>query len=601
MVGPAELDWNGRAPVSRRFGDIYFHPEDGPAESRHVFLDGNDLALRFERAERGPFLVGELGFGTGLNFLLTRDLFLRNAAPGARLCYVACELCPIAAHDLWAVYARLGGGVPGAADLIERMPAPLPGFTRLIFDIGRVSLTLFLGTVDRFVAELEPGHGIEAWFLDGFAPAKNRDMWSAGVMSALAGLSAASATLATFSVAGAVRRNLEAAGFSVERRTGFGRKREMLVGRLTRGGRLQPSWRPTSVRIFGAGLAGTFAAEAFARRGIGVQVVSGPDDPPTTRDATVLPQNPALLTHPRLMAADLPEAMLSWQSLQYLTGWLRAFPKGEQAVVCRGSVRLLPHAREQKRTARALELNRVPPMLARIIDAHEASDLLGIRVSGKALFVPSALAVRPGELSVLLPSSPSEADAGLDVIAAGAGSAGLLAGLGVGWIPLHPLSGQVALLPAPPGTSRLRMAACFDGYALPLPEGIVLGSTYERIQPCPPPRAEVSTNLLSRFTAAFPDDAWVGSLPASAANLRGWTGVRVTTPDRLPVVGMVQTAADRPCAVLTGFGSRGLLTAPLGAEVLASLCTGEPAPIARPLLDRIHPNRFRRRGRDARA
>ena len=204
------IDWSGGTPVAEAFGDPYFSLQDGPGETRHTFLQGNDLYAR-----RAPGLrVAELGFGTGLNALVT-------AAECPGLSYTAFEAFPMARDDM----ARALAAFPSldAAPLLDQWPAEriaLPGLDlTLIFGDARRTLPTWRGRAD-------------AWYLDGFAPARNPELWEPALLTEVARHTAPGGTVATYTAAGHVRRALAQAGFEVARVPGFGRKRHMTRGRL---------------------------------------------------------------------------------------------------------------------------------------------------------------------------------------------------------------------------------------------------------------------------------------------------------------------------------------------------------------------------------
>jgi tRNA 5-methylaminomethyl-2-thiouridine biosynthesis bifunctional protein len=222
---PARLELAGGAPYSRAYGDVYHSADGGPAQSRHVFLGGNGLPGRWRG--RDAFTIVETGFGLGLNFLVTCAALLADAEAPARLAYVSAEKHPFARDDLAAALTRHPGLAPLAGELAAAWPPLETGVHRVVLAQRRVALTLLFGDA----AELLPGVDVraDAFYLDGFAPAKNPGLWSAGIMHELARLAAPGATLATWTVARAVRERLAQAGFAVEKRPGFGRKREMLA------------------------------------------------------------------------------------------------------------------------------------------------------------------------------------------------------------------------------------------------------------------------------------------------------------------------------------------------------------------------------------
>ncbi|NWG46992.1 MAG: tRNA (5-methylaminomethyl-2-thiouridine)(34)-methyltransferase MnmD, partial [Alphaproteobacteria bacterium] len=223
--GPSDIAFDeSGTPVSARFGDVYFSREGGVAETRHVFLEGCDLPAAL--AGRARFAIGETGFGTGLNLLVTA-LTWREATEEGWLDYVSTELYPLTRDKLCEALGRLSARepalAPAAAELIDAWPAPCAGFHRIELGSLRTRLTLLVGDAAEMLGALEAR--IDAWFLDGFSPARNPEMWSPALFRETARLSAPGARLATYTVAARVRTGLAEAGFALTRRPGFGRKR----------------------------------------------------------------------------------------------------------------------------------------------------------------------------------------------------------------------------------------------------------------------------------------------------------------------------------------------------------------------------------------
>ncbi len=212
--------WNGAVPVSARFDDPYFSLENGLAETRHVFLQGNGLPERFVPG----FHVAELGFGTGLNLLCAWSAW-RQAGLDGPLRFTSFEAFPLPAEDL----ARALGAFSALADLAAPLVAAWRrGQTRL--DLPGLQAEVVIGDARRTLPAWE-GRA-DAWFLDGFAPARNPELWEPALLAEVARHTAPGGTAASYTAAGAVRRALGEAGFEVERRPGFGRKRHMTVARL---------------------------------------------------------------------------------------------------------------------------------------------------------------------------------------------------------------------------------------------------------------------------------------------------------------------------------------------------------------------------------
>lgn len=216
----SHVTWrDGDVPVSVQFDDPYYSLEDGLAETRHVFLDGNDLPARF----RPGFTVAELGVGTGLNLLALAAL--ADEAGNARLRYVGFEAFPLSRDDLARALAPFPAVAPLADSLCKAWSSD--GFTA---QIGPVAACVIVGDARKTLPDWN--EAADAWFLDGFAPARNPELWEAPLLDAVGAHTAPGGTFATYTAAGDVRRALAAAGFEVERCPGFGRKRHMSRGRM---------------------------------------------------------------------------------------------------------------------------------------------------------------------------------------------------------------------------------------------------------------------------------------------------------------------------------------------------------------------------------
>lgn len=237
--GPPELEWlDGEVPRAAGFGDTYFSRAGGLLETRHVFLSGNGLPERF--AGRPDFTIAEFGFGTGLNFLSALKA-LGEVDPAPRLTFLSFELYPMTRDQLSRALAAFPELGRLRADLLDVWD-PVPGWNGM--EIGGARLVLGAGDARELIGELASEHSrpapfvgdrvaVDAWFLDGFSPAKNPELWDADLLKMAAGLTAAGGTLATYTAAGWVRRNLQAAGFDVRKVKGYAGKREMVVGHKT--------------------------------------------------------------------------------------------------------------------------------------------------------------------------------------------------------------------------------------------------------------------------------------------------------------------------------------------------------------------------------
>ena len=219
-------------PYSIDFEDIYFSTDDGLQETEYVFIENNQLKQRFKALSENTFCISETGFGTGLNFLVVASYWLALAPITARLRFISIEKHPLRLDDLtkavqiWPQFSEIANA------LILQYPHLKAGCNHFTFANNRIELQLYIGDVIEVLPSLQIADGtfVNAWLLDGFAPAKNAEMWSLDTLQHMARISSNGTTFATFTSAGIVRRNLEAIGFYVEKHTGYGKKREMLAG-----------------------------------------------------------------------------------------------------------------------------------------------------------------------------------------------------------------------------------------------------------------------------------------------------------------------------------------------------------------------------------
>jgi len=650
-LATAVLDWEpGGAPRSRRYGDIYFSPQDGPAESRHVFLDGNGLPGRWREHDAPVFRIGELGFGTGLNFLVTLAALHREAPPGLRLHYWAVEAEPLRARDL----ARCADALPPslaapAAALAAAYPPPVPGLHRLLFDDGRVVLDLHWGDAATALAD-RASHGrrwFDAWYLDGFAPARNATLWEEPLWRQLARLSRPGATVSTFTAAGRVRRGLAAAGFAMNRRDGFGAKRESLHGRLAHpppaaAGDGTP-WdlpagappAPASALVIGAGIAGASAAAALARRGVAVTVLeAGPVAGRGSGNAqgvlfTRLSHRHAPLTDIALLG--YLDAARCYRAL-FDAGRLRAGADGE----LNGCFQMAGPKVRLDQLAPALA---TVPELAELLNPAAAAERLGVTPAVGGLWLPHSGWLHPAAACRALLSGGgitlvehcgavtlnredgrwrALADGGrhwsadIAVVAAGVASADLA---DLHWLPLRPIRGQVSALPAAAVSGKLRAPFCHSGYVTPPRDGTLnFGASFVPGDADRALRRDEHRHNLEALAEAVP--AWAPTLRArDPAAVDGRAELRCGTPDYLPLAGPAPASAafcERYAAlarnaraavpvrapwvpglyVSTGHGSRGLSSAPLAGELIASQACDEPPPLPRPLARALAPARF---------
>lgn len=636
-------------PVSRDFDDVYFSSDNGPDETRYVFLDGNRLPGRFAAHPRPLFVVAESGFGTGLNFLTLWQEFdaFCAAYPQARLQrlhFISFEKFPLKAADLRHIHQRWPQLRPWARQLQAQWPPPLAGCQRLVLDDGRVTLDLWLGDINDLTGQLDDSlnQKVDAWFLDGFAPAKNPQMWTPTLFSAVARLARHGCTLATFTAAGLVRRGLTAAGFSLQKRKGFGRKREMLTGlmeqRLTYPGRAPWFARTASqareVAIIGGGIASALLSLALLRRGWQVRLYCADDAPARgasgNRQGALWPllsyQDPAL--H-QFFSAAFPFARRLYDSLPV------AFDHDWCGVIQSGW-----DEKSREKIARLLALA-LPQEIARAVDATTMSAATGLEISCGGIQYPSggwlcpeqltratlALATEKGlrvcyhhRLSRLEQSETgwllrfnhgacTEHQA--VVLANGHGIAQLAQTKN---LPLYAVAGQVSHIPTTDSLSRLRQVLCYDGYLTPknpANQQHCIGASYHRGHETTRYSTDDQRHNRQRLINCFPQAEWAQQVDISAGEAR--CGIRCATRDHLPMVGNAPDyqatlkagatlASQRGNAnsapvwpnlfMLGALGSRGLCSAPLAAEILAAQMSDEPLALDGETLAALNPNRL---------
>lgn len=574
---PATLRFHGGTPYSEAFADVYHNADGGIAKKRHVFLAGNSLPGRWAGRER--FVIFETGFGLGLNFLVTLQAWRRDPERCRRLHFVSIEKHPFGMADLQTAHAAYTEVAAEAAELHARWPTLVPGVHRMEF--GGVVLTLVLGDV-KALRDLRLS--ADAFYLDGFAPSKNPDMWTPQVMRAISRLAAPGATAATWSVAAAVRASLEECGFAVEKRPGFGEKREMIVARNVRPGNV-PALPERKAAVIGAGLAGAAVCERLCARGWEVELFERHAGP-----AQEASGNHAGVFHPIVTPDDSIFARLTRAAFLYSLAQFRRFDARWDPC---GALQLARDAKEeisQRASIAALDL---PPDYAQYVTREEASAHAGVPVQAAGLWFPQAGWIKPESLvraqlescgSRLTTRYGAEVRALPDapvVILANSAEAPKLHP--VPHLRLRKVRGQLTYVPIEaPHVVVLR-----GGMVLPAVDGLcVVGASYDIDDEEARPRAESDAGNLERLQKILGTEVNI-----SPHALQSRVAFRSVTPDRLPVAGRIAENIFGAFA----YGSRGLIWAALAAELIASQLEGEPLPVEGRLADALDPARFARR------
>ncbi len=648
----AELEWEARNyPRARIFDDGYFSSADGIGESQAVFLHGNDLPQRWQHvASQSPFVIAESGFGTGLNFLLTAHTFLQQASSTQRLHFLSIEAFPLAPKDLAKALSVWQSLRSLSAELQAQYPPPVPGCHRLLFADGRVVLDLWLGDIFEVLAQWsdDPDGVVDAWYLDGFAPSKNPRMWQAPLFQEMARLSRGGATFSTFTAAGQVRRDLQAAGFVVQKRPGFGGKREHLSGHFPMPAQ-PPHWRtppwfrrprhpltPSTALIIGAGLAGTATALSLARRGWSCVLIDQ-----AAQLASGASGNRQGILYPHLSTAWRDPA-----SQFFLHAWLyaqrhlnRLQAQGFHFAQARCGV-LLCHDLAQLRKIwqnQPLSEDIAQWLGAEQIDNHWHTE--GLLFSTAGWLSPpelcqaqwqAARAYGTQQLKLncavtriqrtqgawhLYQGQEKIATGELLVVANAYGAGRLL------WntpLTLQNVRGQVSHLSATSESLSLNRVLCSKGYITPAWQGIhCIGAIYDRNNLMPDVQESDNQKNLQQLSENFP--ALAAALNSTHLRLSARSSLRCSSRDHLPLLGNLPNYSafmqyyqllnlgkrfaeypQRPpfenLYVNLAHGSRGLLSTALGAEVLAGHIHAEPLPCSSAVYQAIAAQRFWVRG-----
>ena len=579
-IRPARIEWQDATPVSSEFGDLYFSRDDGAAESRYVFIHQNHLEQRWQAWDQpGSFVIGETGFGTGLNVLCAWDLWRQMRKPGQHLHVVSVEKFPLSKHDLEQANALQPALASLSRALLDQYPPLVRGSHRLHFPADNFSLTLlFDDAIGAFTALLGQ---VDAWFLDGFAPSCNPDMWQPELFRQLARLSHPGTTFATFTAAGDVRRGLRDAGFQVEKCQGYGRKRDMLRGFLPQTqsetaptepsdsscGLYPPAQQPWSqftyqrtapghAAIIGAGLAGCSVARKLADRGWQVTVFEADTD-----IATQASGNPTGITYTKLSRHDSPQNRYYQFAYLYACRFIRTLFQHHgvepgQDWNLNGVLQLGFDEATRNEQQALMEAGLWPDDVVQSLEPKAVAQHLGVPCDHPALLMTQGGWLNPASLCRVLLDHPGihlitgtraggltrrglrwhldGVDTGFDAVVLANTFAATESGF-ADHLPLRQVRGQITYVPATAESMALQRAVNYDGYINPARDGFhCVGATF---------------NPRDRETGERPDDhaqnlaQLAQALPALANNLprqqdwHGRVGFRCQTPDYLPVVG----------------------------------------------------------------
>ena len=635
----AKISWKQDQPFSDEFDDVYFSTAGGIAETEYVFLQQNHLPELWQ--EKSHFVIAETGFGTGLNFLTTVMHWLNTTHKSSKLHYISVEKYPLSKQDLQQALSVLPEFSSLLNELLDAYPPATPGFHhRSMFD-GRVSLQLLQGDVIDMFSQLNAQ--VDVWYLDGFAPDKNPEMWSEKVFQQIARLSHEGSRFSTYTVAGFVRRGIQSAGFDVKKVKGFGTKREMLSGYMNKKN-VVPSFAPwfklaknntqsKRVAVIGAGIAGITTACALARQGWQVELIDKHESIAGGGSG-----NPLGVVLPRPGMDDSVEtgfyAQAYFAAIYELNQLSKQFENGQFSWQQTGVIQLASSERIKKHIE---NIDRIKDF-AQVIEADQASQLAGVNISHEALFYPEAGYVSPENLCQSMLDMASDninlhlnsevktlersnnewmLMGGNDQLLVSVDAVVLANAEAVNqfqqtaWMDVQCVRGQISYLPGNKSSQSLSVPVCYEGYVIPEQNGQhIIGATFSPNDCDIEIRAEDHIKNISFLNKDFP-----ALSRHDMPDIKGRAAVRAVSGDRMPIVGPVanemfvqqayhdlnkgkpaQTYPDAEYLpglyVNVAHGARGLTSAFLCAELLSAQLNNFPLPVAEKLCHALHPSRF---------
>ncbi|MBL4800037.1 MAG: bifunctional tRNA (5-methylaminomethyl-2-thiouridine)(34)-methyltransferase MnmD/FAD-dependent 5-carboxymethylaminomethyl-2-thiouridine(34) oxidoreductase MnmC [Oleispira sp.] len=655
----AQIHWDQQGqPFSEDFNNIYFSADSAIEERRCVFINPSRLQERWQQ-HKGSFTLVETGFGTGLNFILTwlewiafqdsqkditknqsiKDQASNEQEVSNHLHFISIEKYPLDKDQIAQALALFPQLKHLSVQLTEQYPLLIKGFHSLQFKDQNLSLTLIFDDISSALPQLNGP--VDAWYLDGFAPAKNPDMWTDALYASMAQLSKENTRIAISTADGDVRCALSAAGFELNQ-TNDGLECEMLHGKFIQSQGPLPStfdtlkpWlqpKPTTIKkiaIIGAGIAGCTTAYALARRGIAVTVID------QHGIATEASGNPQGAMYAKLAAGEATHSEIYVQGYLQSLRWLHQhLETGDGWDNC-GLIQLASTEKEALRQKKFIANTDYPKELLHSISTEHASKISGVTMSNGGLFFPEAGWVSPQRLCQQLVKhslitvekqhiedlAEFKKDNGYShvVIACANQSQKLLKDC---YLPTKSIRGQLTYLeqkigkPQPP--IGLKTVLCGKGYIAPAHQGkFCLGASYNIKDDETQMRLsdhQKNFNYLEDFGQEF-QQLHRDLKEQAAEKFPGRTGFRCTTPDYLPMAGPLinEQAFDHEFTAIRknlaryprqavkfhqglylniGHGSRGLTSAPLCAELIASYICGENFPLAKNHAESLLPARF---------
>lgn len=575
------------APRSEQFDDIYFSAKDGLAETEHVFVRGNDLPAAWNNKKQ--FTICETGFGTGLNFLTVWKLFEETSNVSHTLDFISFEKYPLKSLDIKEILSPWADYFGKRIDtLCDEYPLRVAGFHRIKIS-PQITLTLVFDDVNAAIPQLNAG--VDCWFLDGFSPAKNPDMWSDIVFQNMKRLSVPSASFATFTAARFVLNGLEDVGFSVQKEKGFGYKSDMMTGHFNGQGAAQPLKYGKRIAVIGGGLAGTSCAFTLKQYGFDPVIYEREKDL-----ATGASGNSLGMFNPRFCAQRDDKSDFFVPAFAQLHRLARKEREKIDFNPC-GALHLMNSPAKEKRFQAVLQNWMWHEDHIQFLSAAEASEVAGIAIDEACLYLPDSGAISPHKLcnymgqdievktlSAVENINDIEADA---VIICNAFEAKNF----VDWLPVRKIRGQITEIETPSTLKNLKANIHYGGYVSATQKDTnVIGATFEQWIDHQEVMEEGHHYNIEKLMSCLP--------VVKDTNFKvkdGRARFRTDPKDHFPIVGAVPNHDNVFIAV--AFGSHGLVGSVQSAHLLSDFLRGGPICLPQHTVNALNPQRFLDRAR----
>ena len=575
---------------SEEFDDLYSSAKGAVAECNHVFIKGNNLNERFENlGENSKFYIGEIGFGIGINFLTTCKSWLDHTKQNQVLEFYSFDKYLFRLSDFKTLNVSCPDLKEYISELERNYPRNIQGAQKISLFGGRIILNLIIGEIDNTQEYIKLMDKVDAWYFDGFSPSKNPDLWSIKLFKCIHKSCHENTTFSTYTSSGLVKNNLTESGFNHSRAMGFSDKRHMLKGTVDT--QLKKNTSNTKVAVIGSGIAGCVLSYTLAKKGIEVDLYEKSDSICSGASSHEL-----LVTYPRLSAHDTAFGSFTLHSYIFATNFYKQLKTDTWKKT--GVIILNHDAATEKRQSSLLE-KRADGEIYRYIDPDEASELSGIDIKLNGLIYEDAGYILPEEMCKFLIESPkinifssshiksikkNGEVFNLNIgkkkfeyqnvcVCAGSETANIV---DIDGISIK--RGQVTHIESLDNISRIKLPICAKGYISPRVNNIhLVGSSYSDSEDTDLSEEEHLYNL-NNLKLVIDEEMYV---------ITGQTGHRAVSKDHMPVVGMKDGIYINTC-----HGSRASVTAPISAEIIASMIVDEAPPLMGRELESLSPERF---------